>query len=191
MWLLSTIVACQSSEISLEISEEIELQLETQGIHEGSITAIDPLADTAAPDLDCPLGLEIGTGRDEYIPLAPYAPLVLGHHPSGDWVLYISGLYSGLEDLVEVSASLHRSSDGEQLSSRQSVRYVQGIHFGECVWRFSGLWLYLDVEDLAEVCALEGELLELRLAVTDLYGAGQVDASVLVAGEPAPQDLCP
>lgn len=144
----------------------------------GPITTTGDSGTTSA----CPEpALEIGNGAVSHEPLESGVAVTLVHGSQGGWHVDISGRITGLGDLVGISPSVVRLSDGIQLAGDQPPWFVQLLPLPDdpCSMEFAGLQALIDdlplpaeyVDYQAFICSLDGEVLELSASVVDLNEA--------------------
>ncbi len=137
----------------------------------------------------CPtdeLAISPGTGAFEYVPLADGDPVTIVHGPQGGWHIWVAGALTGTAATSALIApTVVVLKDGTQLAGDQEPQAVTVTSDG-CGGTFFGGFAYLDdyAPDegtlLEAICRLEGEILDLTVAVTDPASGATSTASVEV-----------
>ncbi|HHO49495.1 MAG TPA: hypothetical protein ENK18_01165 [Deltaproteobacteria bacterium] len=152
-------------------------------VETGPVTTTSDTGGTSDP---CPApALEIGNGAVEHTPLQKGAEVTIVHGSQGGWHIEISGRITGTGELVGISSSVVRVSDGVQLAGEQPPWYVELLPLptDACAREFAGLQSLIDDLPLPPefagyqefICSLDGEALELSSSVVDLTTATGVD----------------
>ena len=127
--------------------------------------------DTDPTDTDscsAPLQCTVGTGEQTFHPLAPGGDLQLVHGPQGGWHLNAALYAENTSQVLQILPLLTDPLTGTVLAGGDGLAdtYNQALILdGECSGESAGIRAIFDGADLAHICSLQGQPLELRLEI--------------------------
>jgi hypothetical protein len=139
----------------------------------------DADTDTDSPDTDpCapPPQCVVGQGRTQFEPVGPATPVVMFHGPQGGWHVDAAVRVDRTSQVVRVRPEVRHVPTGTQLAGADGLldTYNQALVMdGACLgdtWQLTAFFDEVATLDLAAICAMEGDALEILLEVTDLDG---------------------
>ena len=113
---------------------------EDSGVQVG---VIDPSCRCRAPEL------EIGTGMEQYEPVADGADIPMVHGPQGGWHILAAVQLLNTRNVVEMLAKVYDAETGVAVTTDLVYR-VQLVSGESCIGTFPNMYLYLDVSALEE-----------------------------------------
>jgi hypothetical protein len=141
-----------------------------------------PPASPPAAEETWPAALELGTGDVGFEPLSDGDPLLFWFGPQGSYHANVGGLVTAMSSEVAVRPALTRASDGALVAGVDDPSYIAlaGFDADDCSGEFAGVRALVDVAGLtvAEVCALEGEPVELTVEVESLETGDAVSGTI-------------
>jgi hypothetical protein len=165
--------------------------------HTGGPGAHTSVEDTAPPSpCELPPAVLLGTGATEWVALGSGDPVTLVHGGQGGWHVDVSGWMTGSAPEVAIAPTVRQTSTGLALAGDQDPTFVALAEYDPsvCEGVFIGNRAFLDDQptNLAAICALEGEPLEVCVTVTQLVDGREALAcgAAVAALDPVDQPAC-
>ena len=139
---------------------------------------------TACQDPCDALAVEVGTGVDRFEPLEPGTDVEIVHGSQGGWHVLGAVRTWGLADVVRLTYTIERASDGALLSDNLFTVVSQPTP-GACSREFSGLFGVLSIAAIPHedtdtpASLLDGERLRLVIAAEDDATQASDDVTVV------------
>lgn len=134
-----------------------------------------------------------GTGATGFVQLNPGDPVTMVHGPQGGWHVETAGFVTSSLQNVAVAPTLFASSLAMQIAGDQQDQFIALAQYSAegCSGQFSGVRAFVDDVDSSTlgldyqqfICSLEGQTLELTIAIEDVGSGTSATATQTVTAQ--------